>query len=287
MGQNVMDTVAMSGMDSNLLDEGQSLDDIIYQNNRELQRRRDTFSQYPTNPSTDAAMRRASMMEFGSLNDDLADFQFDPSPSNPMLSQINGSIPSQKSIKKVKSGEDVASDMKFPANVANMNDLQNMSGFADSVDFSGNLSLDTSSQYPLSANDMNMDFVDASGDVTPMNVRGGLIDSALYSQSPQQNFMSSYSAPSRDTGSTTTTANDPATMAHFSQGQQTPAKTQLQTNTQGEMSKQPQTTTMNALTRTPHVSQSTSAQEMPSATAFGLSNGGKMRCKTLARHLAS
>lgn len=275
MGQNVMDSLAISGMDTNLLDEGQSLDDIINQNNRELQRRRDTFSQYPANTQSDSAIRRASMMEFGSLNDDLADFQFDPNPSNPMLSQINGSMPSpQKTTRKVKSREDIASDMKYSTNVPTMGDLNNMTGFSNPVDFGGNLNLDTAAQYQLSANDVDMDFVDASGNVTPMNVPSGLMETAIYSQSPQQNFISSYSAPGQDSGAVTNTVNEPGTMVHFSHGQRSSTKSGLQSDAHNEVSKQPQTTTMGALTGTSHVPQSTSAQELSSATAFGLNSGG-------------
>ncbi|KAL9625091.1 MAG: hypothetical protein Q9160_000820 [Pyrenula sp. 1 TL-2023] len=270
MGQNFMDSSGMSGMDTSLLDEGQSLDDLINQNNQELQRRRDTLSHYPTSHAQDPTIRRASMMEFGSLNDDLADFQFDPSPANPMLGQMENTMPtSQKSVRKPKSRENTTSDMKFPGT---MGDLNNMPDFSSPVDFTGNMTLDTSAQYPMGDTDMNMDFVDASGEVTPMNIQSGMMDTALYSQSPQQNFIPSFSAPGPDSSMGANASNDPGAMVNFPQGRQAPVKGRMQSDMSSETVRQSQNTTMNALARPQRPQQPTSSQDVP-PIAFGISNG--------------
>lgn len=261
----------MSGMETSLLDEGQSLDDLINQNNQELQRRRDTLTHYPTSHAQDPTMRRASMMEFGSLNDDLADFQFDPSPANPMLGQMENTIPdSQKSTRKTKSRENTASDMKFPST---MGDLNNMPDFSSPVDFTGNLTLDTSAQYPLGAADMNMDIVDASGEVTPMNIQSGMMDTGFYSQSPQQNFIPSFSAPGRDDTMGASAGNDSSAMVNFPQSRQASGKGRMQSDMSSETVRPSQNTTMNALTRPQQTQQPTSSQDVPPMT-FGINNGG-------------
>jgi PAS domain S-box-containing protein len=67
-GQHEMDTSIMIG--------GDSLDDIIMQNNQELQRRQSLPNQYGDGISIQNDDRRGSMMEFGSGTDNLNGFQF-------------------------------------------------------------------------------------------------------------------------------------------------------------------------------------------------------------------
>ena len=74
IGPGSLSTAAMMG--------GQSLDEIIIQNNKELQRRRSYQQQYGApRSSQDTDPRRSSMLEFGSsATNDLDGFQFEPSP---------------------------------------------------------------------------------------------------------------------------------------------------------------------------------------------------------------
>ena len=76
------DMMVSNGMDPSHMVGGQTLDEIINQNNKEMQRRR-SYHQPNAYGSrgVENDSRRSSMMEFGSGNsDDLDGFQFDPPP---------------------------------------------------------------------------------------------------------------------------------------------------------------------------------------------------------------
>lgn len=81
----MMGFMSSHGMDTSAMMDGQSLDEIINQNSKEMQRRQ-SFHQSqafpPSNMALDRTLRRSSsMMDFGGLGDngELNNFQFDPS----------------------------------------------------------------------------------------------------------------------------------------------------------------------------------------------------------------
>jgi hypothetical protein len=79
--QTMMDMMGTGVLDDGEMMGGQSLDDIVYQNATEQQRRRSLQQLYGTSRAPmDMDARRASMMEFGSGSGDL--FQFDPPAHN-------------------------------------------------------------------------------------------------------------------------------------------------------------------------------------------------------------
>ena len=84
-GQNtMMSMMGSGGMGDTGMTGGQTLDEMITLNNKEIQRRRSYQQQYGlprSNPEIDIDPRRTSMLEFGSpSSNELEGFQFDPSP---------------------------------------------------------------------------------------------------------------------------------------------------------------------------------------------------------------
>jgi PAS domain-containing protein len=122
-----------------MMSGGDSLDDIIMQNNRELQRRQSLPRAYPQDID-----RRSSMMEFGSSDQNLGAFQFGPTTS----------MSGDSNLRRQSTGElDMAGAY---GNMTNMGPGISMPGQAlaySSTMVADPLSIDTSAQYPgMSAN---------------------------------------------------------------------------------------------------------------------------------------
>ena len=120
----MMGLMSTSAMDTSTLMGGQTLDEIINQNNKEMQRRRSSYHHSQTFPQTrlphDQDPRRTSMLEFGGSanNSELEGFQFDPSavqqnaglPQPPNIAQRRVDNPNTR---QRNSSDDLALNTQF------------------------------------------------------------------------------------------------------------------------------------------------------------------------------
>ena len=131
---------------------GDSLDDIIMQNNKEIQRRQSITGQY----SSQDMDRRSSMMEFGSTNGNLNDFQF----GAPTAAQ------GDPILRRQSTGElDMAGYADMPSG---MSMAGQQMGFSTSMQPSVNLTIDTSAPFV----GMSADMVHSMMGYGPMGVEG-------------------------------------------------------------------------------------------------------------------
>ncbi len=155
--------------------EGQTLDQIISQNDLELQRRRSTYHpDFRSNGEDHTHARGSPMLEFGSSKQrDRADFQFDASPPHPpLLSQVADTAqpPPRRASdpQKTRARESLALDTRFnhlnPA-------FGSMSNYSPSLITSAPLDLDPASQFLSSNTEIPMGFDTASGDRTPLKIQ--------------------------------------------------------------------------------------------------------------------
>lgn len=180
MVQGMVDSTMAGG-------EGQTLDQIISQNDLELQRRRSTYHpDFQSNGNQQADTRQPSMLEFdaSSKHPDRAEFQFGPSPSQPsMPGQIPDTGQPQKASdpRKIRSRESLALDTRFnqmhPA-------FSTMSSFSPAMMTSTPLDLDSTSQFLSSNMEIPMTFENAGGDRTPMNIQPQIEQQPIFSASP-------------------------------------------------------------------------------------------------------
>lgn len=184
IGPGMVDTTMTGG-------EGQTLDQIISQNDLEFQRRRSNYHPaFQANGNQEAHIRRSSMLEFGgNKNRDRGEFQFDPSPSQPSLStQIPAMAQPQKSSgpRRIRSRESLALDTRFN----NINaTFGNMTTYSPAMMTSTPLDLDPTSQYLSSNMDIPMNFEGGGADRTAMNIQPQIEQQPLFSASPtHQNF---------------------------------------------------------------------------------------------------
>ena len=137
---------------------GDSLDDIIMQNNKELQRRQ-SFSQ----PYSTDLDRRASMMEFGAGDGPLSAFQFGTPTSSAGPSHL-----------RRQSAGEVDLALAYPDMGTGINMQMPQMGFSNSM-HSNSLTIDTSSQY---------------GNMMPMMGYGALGMEGISQDSPPMNMFS-------------------------------------------------------------------------------------------------
>ena len=190
---------------------GQSLDEIIHQNNLEMMRRRTYQQPHFRPPNPENHVRRSSMLEFGApLNDDMANFQFDPNPAPSVLSTSIGDMTTpQKSMdpRKVRSRENLNVDTHFPPMDSTYNAYPNTSSYSP-VLMSG-VSMNMEPQYMPQSMDLSMDYDNASGDVTPINTHPTNNHQPLFTDSPlDQNFPLSYPDQIQDTEEVDARPND-------------------------------------------------------------------------------
>lgn len=182
---------------------GQSLDEIIHQNNLEMMRRRTYQHPQFRNPTPENHVRRSSMLEFGApISDDLANFQFDPNPTTSMLpTSIGDMTATPKSLDpgKVRSGERLNVNTRFATMESTYNAYQNPSSYSPAL-MSG-VSMNLEPQYMPQNMDLSVDFDNAGGDVTPMNMQSSHNQPPMYTDSPlDHNFPLTYPDASQDPG---------------------------------------------------------------------------------------
>ncbi|PVH73719.1 hypothetical protein DL98DRAFT_391229, partial [Cadophora sp. DSE1049] len=118
---------------------GDTLDDIIMQNNNEIQRRQSIPQTY--NPQE--MDRRASMMEFGTTNGSLNGYQFVPQTTGPGDSQSH---------MRRQSGDELTMGGGYVDMSSGMNMSGQQMGFSSSMPMQDNLTINTNSQYaPMTA----------------------------------------------------------------------------------------------------------------------------------------
>jgi hypothetical protein len=179
ISQGMVDT-AMAG------EEGQTLDQIINQNDLELQRQRSTYHPgFHSNDDHQSHTRRSSMLEFASSKDpDRADFQFDPSQSQPSMQgqMVDAGHPQKASqSRKLRSQESLALDTRFnQMNPA----FCTVSNYSPAIMTSTPIDLDPTSQYLSSNMEIPMNFESAGGDRTPMNIQPQIERQPIFTTSP-------------------------------------------------------------------------------------------------------
>jgi hypothetical protein len=200
MQQGMVPNMAPNMVDTSMTGEGQTLDQIISQNDREIQRRRSTYDpDFEQNGNSQSHARRSSMLEFGSKDTERADFQFDPSPPQPSMSQpMTGIGQPQKASdpRKIRPRENLAIDTRFNQ----MNSaFGTMSGYSPAMMTSTPLDLDPTSQYLASNMEIPMNFENASGEATPRNIQPQIEQQPYFTASPtHQTFSPVFQGMNRD-----------------------------------------------------------------------------------------
>ena len=198
---------------------GQTLEEILGQNNKDVQRRR-SFHQSNSYNGTNGRhlqehdSRRSSMMEFGSGNNgDLEGFQFDlPPPSIPtnMMMQRCGSIAQRRTdnskLKHHASNDDLVLDTSFPSMAPSYTPISS-SPYGQTLSSSDPFAFDMAGNYLSNDMLMGMDYrtspmdQGANGDVTPRNSFGQAnFTTALDPPSMQQNLTNSMPSQMHDPG---------------------------------------------------------------------------------------
>ena len=204
-----------NGLDTSAMVGGQSLDDIISMNNKEMQRRR-SFHQSQSYGLNRGGIdpRRSSMMEFGSGNNgDLAGFQFDPSPTHPSAGvQRPGNIAQRRldshRARRRDSVEELALNTHFQNVGTVYSPIPSSSPYQQhNLHHSNSMPLDVSGDYMSNSLMMGMDYTAGAlnhgnnGDVTPMNMYSQTAFAPDMSSSPmQQNLSNSIRGPAQDPG---------------------------------------------------------------------------------------
>jgi PAS domain S-box-containing protein len=146
---------------------GDTLDDIIMQNNKEIQRRQSITIPY----AGQAVDRRSSMMEFGATNSELNSYQFSPNPTG-----------GEPSLRRQSAGElEIArySEMGSAINLQSPH-----MGFASSMQTSEPLNIDTGA-YP----GMSTDMVQGMMGYAPFGMEGISENNSALNMYPPQDFM--------------------------------------------------------------------------------------------------
>ena len=193
---------------------GQTLDEIINQNNKEMQRRRSYHQQYGTQRSgQDSDLRRASMLEFGpGTNSDLEGFQFDPASVQNSNGIGRGQGIAQRRLeshraRRRQSDENLVLNTQFQDLGSGFNTITQSPVYQQSLNPSEALNLDVAGTYMPQNLPMGMDYSagglapDISGDVTPLNMFSQSNFAPSLTTSPiQQNLSNTIRGPTQDPG---------------------------------------------------------------------------------------
>ena len=212
----ILGMMVQSGMDTTGMVGGQTLDEIISQNSKELLRRRsyNHMSSYGSSQTgQDRDPRRSSMLEFGpGSSSDLEGFQFDPTP-NPASSGIHrpGSIAQRRldgqTARRRESAENLALNTHFQNLNANYSPVASSSPYRQSLEPSDSLNMDMSNGYLQNSMLMAMDYSaggidqDDNGDVTAISMfPQGTFTTNVTSSPIHQNLSNSLRGPMQDPG---------------------------------------------------------------------------------------
>lgn len=210
----MMGMMASDGMDAASMIGGQTLDEIISQNNKEIQRRR-SYQQaqsYRSNgPGPEADPRRSSMMEFGpGPPNDLDSFQFEPSAAHASSPLVRGGSIAQRRLdsqrqRRRESAENIVMSTQFQSLGQTYPSIPQSSPYQQPLNPSRSLNLDVAGAYLPSNLPMDMDFAtgnlqqDPGSDATSMNMFSqGSFQPNLTSSPIHQNFSNSLPGPGQD-----------------------------------------------------------------------------------------
>ena len=185
------DLISMSGMDDtqpSSMMGGDTLDDIVLQNQKEILRRRGMQPPYPRNVvRNEAGPRQTDMMDFGSGSDgDLNGYPFNPSPvpdGNAMAHNGRDTPTGARDQSRMRrsSAQDLSLDTQFArlgpefGSMAQANSYQAALHSADAVPMNGNDAYNPTGLSAGLTNAMSLDFPPSglggvsSGNATPMN----------------------------------------------------------------------------------------------------------------------
>jgi hypothetical protein len=206
-----------SAMDTTSLGQAQSLHQIISQNNEQLMRRRSNYSPH-FRPGSHDHGRRASMLEFSSnMDSELADFQFDPNPSEPTLTmEPSNMMPMQKSLdpRKVRSREDLSLSTQFSRMHTSFGNMQAVNNFSPVGLPSTSAPVEPSTAYMPPDLDMTMDFDPMVGGAS-----ASAMQESMFTASPiDEGYSVSYQAITHDQGGSSMSPQMQSRMANMAQG---------------------------------------------------------------------
>ena len=187
-GQSLMmGIVNTEAMDESSMAGGQSLDEIINQNNKELERRRSYQQQFPAPRANQGeGLRRPSMLEFGSgSGSDLEGFQFDPPPllNSHGLPHTAGIAQRRLNSQRAQSQASMGSlglNTQFQSLGSGFNPMTETSPYQQPFSSAHPINMDVSRGY---IPDMDMGLTFSSGDIEQNNGRDDVAAMNLYSQS--------------------------------------------------------------------------------------------------------
>jgi hypothetical protein len=218
MQQSPVNRMAPIGMGSNNLDAsmmfgGQTLDEIISQNNTEMMQRRQSIqTQYPSDRADQSnAMRRASMTEFvANPSGELSDFQFDPVVRHGVMGNGSGIMPGAQngmdSRKRISRGNLASIDTRFSSTRTGYDQIASAPVYHTSVGPNNPLGYDVQAPYIPVSMGLSLDYMDTgmpqgtSGDVTPMNMYPQTFQNAIVQSPINQSFSPATRGPSQDPG---------------------------------------------------------------------------------------
>lgn len=214
----MMGVLGPNGLDPSGLMGGQTLDEIINQNNKELQRRRSYNQMHPyaaASVGQDHDLRRASMLEFGSgVSNPLEGFQFDPTTSHPHSGMHRpGNLVQRRldnqTLGRRESAETLVLNTHFQNLNANYSPIP-ASPFQPSLTHAESHGLDLAGNYMTSSMLMGLDYPSGgldpedNGDVTPMTMFPQASFAQDVTSSPLQQTMSDpMRGPEHDPGGVT------------------------------------------------------------------------------------
>ena len=216
----IMDLSSSNGLDMSGRIGGQTLDEIISQNNKDLQRRRsfhhsNSLNNINNTQFQDSESRRLSMLEFGSGNNgDLEGFQFDPAPAplpTGMVMQGPGNIAQRRldsqRARRQSSNEDLALDTNFTGMTPTYHPMSSSSSYGHNLNSADPLAFDMNTNYMTNDMLMGMDYHTSAmdhggvGDITPRNAFGQPNFATGLSTSPiQQEMANAMSGQMHDPG---------------------------------------------------------------------------------------
>ncbi|KAL9117518.1 MAG: hypothetical protein Q9187_005945, partial [Circinaria calcarea] len=209
----MMSMMVPGGMGDTGMAGGQTLDEIITQNNKEIQRRRSYQQHYnPTsNPTVDS--RRSSMMEFGAgPTTELEGFQFDPAPTPVPNGLVRGVGIAQRRLdsqraRRRQSGDGLALNTQFQTIGSGFNGITQSPVYHHSLNPADPLDLDVAGTYLPQSMGIDMDYStsrldpDSSGDIMPMNIYSQASFASPLTTSPvHQHIPGSIQGPAQDPG---------------------------------------------------------------------------------------
>ena len=193
----------------------QTLDEIITQNNKEIQMRRNSQQYHYGMPrlSQENDLRRSSMLEFGpGMGNDLDGFQFDPSPvqASP-TSHPNGLGIAQRRMEsrrahRQESSESLGLNTQFQDLGSGFGPLTQSPVYHQGTNPGESMSMDMAGSYAPHNLSIGMDYVSGldqgpAGDISSLNLfASGSFSSNLATSPIHQHLPNSYCGPSQDPG---------------------------------------------------------------------------------------